>query len=150
MTDLVEKLGDVDRDIVVSDTVKLIDNEVANKSGVTGLALKGGYKVVKKLKNGRMIEVAAEGLLDDFASALNPIYNEFEDDDEASFSRYLAERSEEAANALLSITDSRAERADNKVLVKTYKKLRPTAKKHVVDALPGVGRLIDTHCPKDV
>lgn len=145
MADLTERIEEIGREIVIRDTVRLIDEEVAAKSGVTGMALKGGYKVVKKLRNGRMIERAVDHLLDDFSGAMNPFYTDFCDSDGDSFERYLGSHLDEAADALLGITDRRINEAENKIIVKTYGKLRGQAKKHVIEALPGVGRLIDSH-----
>lgn len=150
MADLKRRLDEVDRASVITDTVKLIDEEVARKSGVTGLALKGGYKVVKKLRGGRMIEEAVDHLLDDFSTALSPLYADYcASPDTASFEQHLSQNADEAADALLGITDAKLERAENKVIIKTYEKLRGQAEKHVVEALPGVGRLIDHHAPRE-
>lgn len=146
MADLKERLAETDRKIVIRDTVVLIDEEVDRKSGVTGFALKQGYKVVKKLRGGRMIEDAVDHLLDDFAAALDPMYQDYlQDDSASSFESYLSNRSDEAADALLGITDTKIKKAETKVIIVTYEKLRGQAKKHVVDALPGVGRLIDKY-----
>lgn len=148
MTTLTERLDTVDRQVVIDDTARLIDNEVANKSGISGLALKGGYKVVKKIKP-NMIEEAIDTLLDDFSGALDPLYQDYLGDDEATtFENYLGDHDRQAANDLLGITDRRAERTDNKALKKTYGKLRGQAEKHVRQALPAVGQLIDRHAPK--
>lgn len=147
MSELRSRLNEVDRNVVIDDTVRLIDAEVASKSGFSGAALKGGYKVVKKLKGGTMIEFAVDKLLDDFSDALSPLYEEWSKDGGGSFENYLSTREKEAADALLAITDDKARRAKSKVIVKTYNKLRGSAESHVVDALPGVGRLIDTHAP---
>lgn len=146
---LVLKLADVDRDLVIRDAVQLIDKEVSNKSGLTGLALKGGYKVVKKLKNGKMISFAVDKLLNDFTAALEELYDGFLESEASGFDVFLMKHEDTAADALLGITDQKAERADSKVIKKTYSKLRKTAKGHVVDALPGVGQLIEKHCPRD-
>lgn len=149
MGELKNRLDQVDRQRVIADTVTLIDDEVRAKKGISGMALKGGYKVVKKLKGGRMIEKAVDNLLDEFTDALDPLYVEFLDQDtQKTFERYLRGHAPQAANALLGITDARADRADNKVLKKTYAKLRGQAQKHVTQALPGVGRLIDKHAPR--
>ena len=149
MSDLKERLAEQDREAVIRDTVVLIDKEVASKSGVTGLALKGGYKMVKKLRGGRMIEEAVDYLLDDFTDALNPLYQDYVADGSANgFDTFLSGRSPEAADALLSITDAKLQRAENRVIIATYEKLRGQAKKHVVDALPAVGRLIDQYAPR--
>ena len=148
MADLNERLAEADRSVVIRDTVRLIDSEVASKGGVTGYALKGGYKVVKKLRGGRMIEQAVDHLLDDFTGALNPMFQEYIESDVDLFENYLKVHIPTAAAALLSITDDRIQEAENRVIIKTYEKLRPTAKRHVEEALPGVGRLIDTYAPK--
>ena len=49
--------------------------KVADKSGLTGLAIKGAYKVVQSVRPGFVRQVV-DGLLDDFLSALDPIYQE--------------------------------------------------------------------------
>ena len=64
MSALTERLQTADRAAVVADTVQLIDDEVGRKSGMSGMALKAGYKVVQKLKGGRMIPEAVDYLLD--------------------------------------------------------------------------------------
>lgn len=147
MPTLTERLKQTDRKIVITDTARLIDEEVSSKSGISGMAIKGGYKVVKKLKPG-MIEDAVDHLLDDFTAALDPLYQDFLTADEGLFENYIKYHDSRAANDLLSITDARAERSSKQALKSTYSKLRGQAEKHVREALPGVGRLIDSHAPK--
>lgn len=147
MKSLKEALMDAERGKLIDDVVELIDDEVRGKNGLTGLALKGGYKVVKKLKGGRMIHKAVDNLLDDFTDAIEPIHAEYRESaaSDASFALYLRDHDAQASNALLAITDKRAEGADNRVVLKTYQKLRPQADKHVRQALDGVGRLADRY-----
>ena len=150
MPELKDRLDEIDRDVIIRDVVDVIDNEVKSKGGLTGVALKGGYNAVKKLRNGHMIEDAVDELLDDFSRALSPMYEEYLDDESfGSFEEYVAANEQEATDALLSITDDRADDADNEFLAKTYGKLRGQAVKHVTAALPRVGRLIDKHAPRD-
>ncbi len=149
MTSLTERLETVDRQDVIADSAQLIDDEVKSKSGLSGMALKGGYGAVKKLKP-NMIEEAVDALLDEFSEALDPLYQEFVGDDEVeTFEAYLQDHADQAAEDLLSITDARAEQSDHKTLNKVYQKLRGQAEQHVRQALPGVGRLIDEHAPKE-
>ncbi len=149
MGELKKRLETSERDEVVDDVLSLIDDEVSNKSGLSGMAIKTGYKVVKRLQGGDLLRDAADNLLDPFAEALDPLYAEYlEQSDTDSFEHYLSNHRAQATQALLSITDGRAERADNKVLKKTYSKLRGQAEKHVKEALPGTGRLIDKHAPR--
>jgi len=142
------KLADVmldegKRPQVVRDCTVFLDDEVAAKSGISGFAIKGGYKVVKKLKPG-MIAEAFDSLLDDFVGRLEPFFAESQGAG-ARFAEFARPRAGEIAEALLGITDDRSRGAKNKVLLKTYQKLRPFAKKNVEQAVPGIGRLVDKH-----
>lgn len=47
-------LDETKRPAVVTDMQQLIDEEVEAKSGVSGLAIKGGYGLVKKVKPGKI------------------------------------------------------------------------------------------------
>jgi hypothetical protein len=146
MSELKETLDETDREIIVDDVVELIDEEVSSKGGLTGAALKGGYSAVKRLEDGHMIDNAVDSMLDEFTEALAPLYDDYQnDDDTESFEAYLQAHENRATEALLGITDRRAEDADNDFLKKTYDKLRGQAEKHVNAALPRVGRLIDKH-----
>ena len=148
MSYLQDKLAIIDRKIVVQDTVTLIDDEVQSKSGLSGMAIKGGYAAVKKLKGGRMIDKAVEILLDDFTGALSPLYDSYRAQEQHKrFADYLKLHETTATQALLQITDDRIQQAENRLIISTYKKLRSQAEKHVSDALPGVGRMIDRHVP---
>ncbi len=148
MSYLEEKLKEADRDAVIRDTVTLIDSEVASKSGLSGKLLKAGYKAVKSLKGGRMIEKAVNMLLDDFTAALAPLHDDFRaQEGTRDFGTFLNQHKQSATDALLKITDDRAEKAEQKLIRSTYKKLRGQAEKHVHAALPGVGKLIEKHVP---
>lgn len=146
MSTLEEKFEEANRDAIVQDVVDLIDEEVHSKSGLTGMALKGGYKAVRRLKDG-IIEEAADALLDDFTQALAPMYEDYLDSHESTFEAYLDSHRSEACEALLSITDEKAEEADNQSLRKIYNKLRGQAERQVKEALPGVGAIVDKHAP---
>lgn len=124
---------------VVSDCERLIDEEVSSK-GLTGLPIKAAYAVVKAVKPGFVPEVV-DHMLDDFADRLDPIYQAAVAKNEP-VSAYFSARTGEVAEALLAITDGRAERAKNPTLKSAYGKLRPTGKKHVEAAVPRIGRLV--------
>ncbi|EHR48506.1 hypothetical protein SacmaDRAFT_0194 [Saccharomonospora marina XMU15] len=132
------------RPTVVADLEKLIDEEVADKSGVSGTVIKTGFSAVKKIKPG-IIGSAVDSLLDDFANALEPIYADFKASGGSDFGSYLPTRSSEAADALLSVTDARAEKSSRDSIKKVYSKLRPKGKENVEEALPRLGKLIDKH-----
>jgi len=131
------------KDAVVADCCTLIDQEVADKGGLTGLAIKAGYGAVKGVKPGFVKHVVSD-LLPEFARVLDPIYQEAKGQGKPVAS-FFAANGPRAADALLSITDSKAKNAKSGVVKGTYDKLRPTAKKHVEAAVPRLGRLLEKH-----
>jgi hypothetical protein len=133
------------RGAVVDDACRVLDEEVSDKSGLSGMAIKAGYKLVKGVKPGFVREVV-DHLLDDFLDALQPIYDEAIAAKKRP-SEHLVSQSGRVADALLAITDKRAEKAQRQVIKSMYEKLRPTAKKHVEAAAPRLGRLVDKHAP---
>jgi hypothetical protein len=126
-------------DQVIEASVELIEQEVASKRGLSGAAVKAGYKVVKALKPG-LIRDVIDKLLPDFATALQPMYERSgaEDGGGAKFTAYLVAHQTEAADALLSVTDDKASGAKNKTIKKTYERLRGGAKAHVEAAIPNL------------
>jgi hypothetical protein len=128
---------------VIQDCVKLIDDEVASKGGLTGLAIKAAYAIVKAVKPGFIVE-SVDHMLDDFTAKLDPIYQKAVSAGQTA-SQYMPANRSEVAEALLSISDARAVKAKNQTVKKAYEKLRPTGKRHVEEAVPGVAKLIDKH-----
>lgn len=131
------------RPAVVTDLTTLVDEEVSDKGGVSGAVIKTGFAAVKKIKPG-IIGSAVDSLLDEFTAALEPFYADFKGTG-GDFGDYLAGRGDEAANALLGVTDARAEKSNRDSIKKIYSKLRPNGKKNVEEALPRLGKLIDKH-----
>ena len=67
MGNLTEALtADSKKSAVVDDCIALIDAEVADKGGLTGLAIKAGYKTVQGIKPGFVRQVVTD-LLPEFA-----------------------------------------------------------------------------------
>ncbi|MCG5054334.1 MAG: hypothetical protein KA712_15325 [Myxococcales bacterium] len=130
------------RPLVIKDCERLIEEEVDSK-GLAGLPIKAAYKVVRAVKPGFIPEVI-EHLLGDFASALDPLFQEAKTAN-APIEAYLSARAGQAAEALLAITDGRAGKAKNQMVKTTYEKLRPSAKKHVEAAIPRVSRMVGKH-----
>jgi len=143
MASLKEQLsGGETRGKVITDACGVLDQEVADKGGLTGIAIKGAYKIVQGVKPG-FIREAVDGLLDDFLTALDPIYQEAAQK-KRPIGAFLRENASRVADALLAITDSRATRASG-VVRGAYDKLRPMAKKQVEAAAPRLGDLLGRH-----
>jgi hypothetical protein len=146
MSSLKEQLGSGEkRQQVIDDAVKVLDQEVADKGGLTGLAVKGGYKVVQGIRPGFVKDVVTN-LLDDFLESMDPLYQEAKQKGRPA-GAFLIENKSRVADALLGVTDRRAQRADG-VLKKAYEKLRPLAKGQVESAAPRLAQLLEKHAEK--
>jgi hypothetical protein len=124
---------------VIRDCEQVIEEEVASK-GLLGAPIKLAFSAIKAIKPGFIPEVI-DGLLDDFADRLDPMYQAAKAKNEP-VTTYFNTRAGEAAEALLGITDQRAQRAKNQMVKTAYEKLRPMAKKHTEAAIPRVSRMI--------
>ena len=144
MATLLEMFGaQPKRGMVIADCVTLIDQEVGDKGGISGIAIKTGYKVVKSFKPGFTAE-AVDGFLDEFAKALQPIVDDARTESRP-ISTVFSANPGRVAEALLAITDARAQRSRLAAIKATYERLRGVAKKNVEEAVPRVGRLIEKH-----
>lgn len=132
------------RERVIKDATKVLDAEVSDKKGVSGLAVKAAFKVVRGLQPG-FIPDAIDGLLDDFVVQITPFFNDWRAGAGGTLASFFVANGPAVADALLKITDGRAAGSPHKVLVKTYGKLRPKGKEHVIVAMPRVGALIEQH-----
>jgi len=145
MAKLIDKLPLPDRrSEMVDDCCRLLDAEVSRKSGLSGLAVKAGYKMLKGFKPGA-VRHAVDGLLDEFIEALEPFHADFEKSGTGTFGGHIKGRKHEAAEALLAVTDRRAQNPDQKALAKAYAKLRGTGLRNVEEAVPGLADLMDRY-----
>jgi len=131
------------KSVVIEDCLSILDAEVKSKKGLSGVAIKTGFKVVKGFKPGFLRNVVTD-LLPEFADALEPMADSAKAAGEKA-ERHFGGHRGEVADALLAITDKKAARSTNRVVKGTYDRLRPTAKRHVEDAVPRLGGLVDKH-----
>lgn len=135
--------SDAKKNVVVDDCCSVIDAEVADKGGLSGLAIKAGYAAVKNIKPGFVRHVMSE-LLPEFASVLDPLYQEAKGKG-AGVSAHFNGNAGRVADALLGITDEKAKKAQSAAVKGAYEKLRGIAKKNVEAAVPRLGKLIEKH-----
>ena len=146
MPNLTEALtSDSQKSAVVDDCVALIDAEVADKGGLTGLAIKAGYKTIQGVKPGFVRQVVVD-LLPEFAQALEPLYQESRTSGRR-VQEFFTANTTKVADALLSITDEKARRSKSGMVKGTYEKLRGSAKKNVEAAVPRLAAMIEKHTP---
>ena len=144
MATLRELLGGPNkRGPLIDDALRVLDLEVDDKGGLSGIAVKAAYKVVKSVSPGFLRDVVNH-LLDDFLDGLDPLYQEALSKN-IKPRQHLQANPSRVADALLGITDRRAQRAKNQLVKGTYEKLRGQAKKHVEAAVPRLGELFERH-----
>jgi len=130
---------------VVGDACAAIDEEVRSKGGLGGMAIKTAYKMLTSLAPD-MVTRTMDRLLDDFLDAVQPYYDEAKQKGQG-VAAHIKAQSAQLTESLLSITDARAERAENGTMKKGYERLRPSAAKHVAAGVPRLADVIERNFP---
>ena len=128
---------------IIEDVCGLVDDEVAKQRGISGVAVKAGYKLVQGVKPG-FVRKVVEILLPDFAAALEPIREQAVAQGQPVGS-YFSAHTNEVAEALLAVTDGRAQSSEHPSVQGAYRKLRGSARKNVESAVPGLGKIIEKY-----
>ena len=134
-------LGPGTRPQVIADCYALLEQEISEKSGVSGTAVKLAYKTVNTFMPGHIRNMVAK-LLPDMVNQLEPFWADFSNSGSSGFGDYLPKRGAEVAQALLSVTDAKAGSSSRPTIVKAYGSVRGSAAKHIEAALPRVGDLV--------
>ena len=125
---LVEQLGkEPRRPQVIHDCVDLIDAQVKQK----GFVLKSAYATIKAIKKGFIPEVV-DALLDDWLGKLQPHYDKWAAAKASSLSDFMTARSDDVAEDLLSVTDTRAENTKHTTAKKIYQKMRERSLENLI------------------
>ena len=141
MSTLVDQLGKEPlRAQVISDCVELVDAQVKQK----GFVIKSAYATIKAIKK-RFVPEVVDSLLDEWLTKIQPHYDKWSANKSSSFSEYVIARSDDVAEDLLSVTDARAEKTSHTTAKKMYLKMRPSAKRNVVEAIPELSKLIERY-----
>ncbi|MFQ6326379.1 DUF6918 family protein [Nocardia sp. CWNU-33] len=137
-------LDDAKRTAFLADAKEVLDAEVSDKGGASGLAVKGGYAAVKKISPS-IVPDALESLAPKLVAQLEPFWQEYAANGAGTFADLLVAKSDEVAEALLVVTDERADSSTRPALKKVYSSMRSSAKKNVIEALPRLGDLVQKH-----
>ena len=144
MGSLVEVLKDpAVRPLVVADCEKMLDAEIADKRGLSGIAVKGAFKTLKAIKPG-MIRHTFNDLLDELAVKVDPFWQDCQEKG-ATPRTFFATNSTPIANALLEVTDGRIKRSKFKNIIRAYTTMRPKAVQYIGDAMPRFADLVQKH-----
>jgi hypothetical protein len=126
---------------VLADCYTLIDQELSDKSGMSGAAVKLAYKTVNTFMPGHVHHMV-EVMLPDMLAQLEPFWVDFCASGSSGFGDYLVKRSDEVTQALLSVSDARAAGSGRPTVLRAYGSVRGSAVKHIKAALPRVGDLV--------
>ena len=132
---------------VVADCLTLIEQEVAGKHGISGAAVKLAYKTARTFAKG-YLQSTVENLLPDLVAQLEPFWADFAASGASGFGDYLAKRSDEVSEAMLSVTDARAKMSSRPVIIRAYGTVRGGAAKNIAAALPAVGALAEKYAAR--
>jgi hypothetical protein len=130
---------------LAADCAKLIDEQVAAKSGISGLALKATYGAVKGLGANYVLS-AIERILPEFLTALDPIWTEGMQTGNPV--EHLTQNRTRTADQVLSVTDARIEKSSNGVVRGAYNKLRKSVKSDVEAAVPDLAKIIGQYADR--
>ncbi len=120
----------------------LVEQELSTKSGVSGTAVKLAYKTANTFKSG-YIKAKVEQMVPDMVAQLEPFWADFGASGASGFGDYLVKRGDEVSDALLSVTDARAENCERPTILKAYRAVRGSAAKHVTAAQPNLGSRVE-------
>ncbi len=120
--------------------VRAVEEEVRSKSGLSGMAIKAGYAAFQRVKPG-MTRAGVVRLLPEMAPVLDGLWARGGADPHG----WLLAHPRDAAEALLGVTDSVADRSRHTVLVKMYRSLRGSAHDHVTAGVPRLAGLLRNH-----
>lgn len=138
-----DKIGDPNTQTnLAADCAKLVDEQVAAKNGISGLALKAAYGVVKGVEPS-YIPGAIQRLLPEALAALDPMWSEGVQSGDPV--EYLIQNRSRTADTLLSVTDAKIDKARSGVVRASYNKLRKSVKNDVEEAVPGLAKILGTH-----
>jgi hypothetical protein len=126
---------------VIADCHTLIEQEIKDKSGISGTAVKLAYKTITSFAPGYYNGMVEE-LVPLIVEKLEPYWADFSTSGSSEFGDYLVKRGGEVSEALLAVTDDYASKSDKPVILRAYKTVRGSAGKNIEAALPRVGEMV--------
>jgi hypothetical protein len=129
---------------IAADCQALVEQELAEKSGVSAAAVKVAYKAVTTFAPG-YYQQTVEEMVPEMLKELQPFWADFQVAGGGTFGDYLVKRNDEVTEALLRVTDGMAMDSERGAVVKAYKAVRGQAGKHIQAALPNVGALVEKY-----
>jgi len=124
---------------IAIDCTKLMEDQVNKKTGIKGLAFKAVFNALKGVSPNYISE-AISRLLPQVSMALDPIWNEGLATGNPF--NYLQQNKSNTADVILSITDAKIEKSQNKIVKISYQKVRPSVKGEVEESIPALTEIL--------
>ena len=131
---------------VIADCHTLIEQEISDKSGISGTAVKLAYKTVNTFAPGHVHHML-EDLLPRHGGQARAVLGGLQRLRQLRVRRLPGQARRRGGEALLSVTDARAAASERPTIIKAYRTVRGSAAKHVQAALPHVGDLVLKYAP---
>lgn len=131
------------KEALFSDCVQLLDSQIANLSGLKGMALKTTVNMLKSAKPG-VLDRAVSILIPEFLKILEPLHQKFSQSGEPDFSLFLQKHARETSVALLSVADARITNGSS-AAQSVYAKFRGTAESQILEALPRLSKILNSY-----
>ena len=126
---------------IVDDCTHLVDEQVTNKRGMSGMAIKTAYRVIKGI-GPTYLRGAIGRVLPEALNALEPMWHEgLQSGDPV---KHLIQNQSSTAEILLGVTDKRIQNSSGAV-AGVYKKLRKSIKSDVEEAVPDLASILGKH-----
>lgn len=109
--------------------------------------VKSAYATIKALKK-RFVPEVVDTLLDDWLGKMQPHYDKWRSPSPRVLRLHHRALRYDVAEDLLAVTDERAARSSHGTAKKMYQRMRDTAKKNVVEAIPDLAWLIERRLAK--
>ncbi len=133
--------GQPGTDRLVAACVQLIEQHVARRGGLKGLALKAGLSMTTAARPDILPRAMAR-LLPEFAVALDPLYQKFMLGNTSDFAAFLVAHRKSATTALLDVADRKISESPNAAAKSVYARLRGGAEAEVDAMLPALAAVL--------
>ncbi len=130
------------REAIAADALVEVEAELDERGGLTGVAMRQGFKAVQKIRP-NLFESNIDKMLPNFAAAIDPHYAAGLA--AGNVESHFVANADEIAEAMLTVTDTRVKQSTNKVATGVYDRLRGKAKSSVSGAMPRVARFVVKH-----
>ncbi len=122
----------------------LIETHIANKSGLSGMAMKMGLASLRKTRPD-IATRATLSLWPEIAAALAPLHAEFSKGRGRDFGDFLTQHAERATRQLIDGVDARVALSRNGAMKALYQQFRGSAASELQKLMPAIGKTFQAY-----